>query len=172
MTCALPPHKGHRQGLYKISRALLFCLSWARLVNETKTRGCMAFILLSAALLHVALGLPLFLFPSGVHWSIILVIVWGFLRKTCPGHLHHRLVMTLCPGQVFVGDLLWPEYPENPAKTWSEDTTQLWYNFSFELVPSYTHLQALFMLWIQFWPFQTCYGCPPPYRSGLMMVPR
>ena len=51
---------------------------------------CMFFISLSTA---VALGRPLFLLPSGIQWSAVLVIVCSSLHKTSPRHVHHLLVM-------------------------------------------------------------------------------
>ena len=50
----------------------------------------MSFISLSTV---VALGRPLFLLPSGIQWSAVLVSVCGSLHKTSPTHVHHLLVM-------------------------------------------------------------------------------
>ena len=68
------------------------CLSWAKRVRVPH-ECCMAFISFSTVLLHVVLGLPLFLFPSGVQCKAVLVIDWGSLLRTCPIHFHRRLVM-------------------------------------------------------------------------------
>ena len=53
----------------------------------------MDFISFSTVLLHNILGLPLFLLPSGVQCSTVLVIDCGSLRSTCLIYLHCVLVM-------------------------------------------------------------------------------
>ena len=68
------------------TKSFHLCLSWAILVSES--HECfITFISVSTVLLHVSLGLPLFLFPSGVQCNAVLTVESGFLRSTCPIHL-------------------------------------------------------------------------------------
>ena len=110
-----------------ISHYTLCCLGWNKvfpllpvLSQPRQWTPSMALISLSTFLLHFILGL-LFLSLSGVQWSVVLVIVCDALPKTCPSHLHHddsiHVFLLASPEQVFIGDLLWSEYPKNSAKT-------------------------------------------------------
>src|SRR5579871_1518144 len=45
--------------------------------------------------LQVVLGLPFFLFPSGVHVSAVFAGISGFILITCPSHLHLLFLMIL-----------------------------------------------------------------------------
>ena len=42
----------------------------------------------SAILLHVSLGLPLFLFPSGAQVSTVLILSYFYLLRICPMYFH------------------------------------------------------------------------------------
>ena len=68
---------------------LYFCLSWVSLFNEPQ-ESCMAFISLSTVL-----GFPLFLFPSGVQWSAVLVIVYGSAPFTRTNESTLRVIVSV-----------------------------------------------------------------------------
>ena len=76
------------------TKALHWDLSCASLVKDPQV-CLMSFISPSTVLLHVVLGLPLLLFPSGVQCSAVLTIASCSLQSTCPIHLHLLLLMVV-----------------------------------------------------------------------------
>jgi len=131
-------------------------------------------ISLSTVLLHVAFGLPFFLLPSGVQCNAVLVIDCGSLRRMCPIHFHHRLVMMVPMSfclhlhsrsslEIFSGQkirrilcrhMVWKDRSlvrstsvilQHSEPYRSVDTTQLWYSFSLVLVLYWVDLQILFI---------------------------
>ena len=85
-------HPLHPVACRSVTKFHHLCLSWASLVSEPQ-QCCMAFISFFTVLLHDIRGLPLFLLPSGVQCSAVLVIACGSFRSTCPIHLHCLLVL-------------------------------------------------------------------------------
>ena len=68
------------------------CLFWASRCIEFQLWSS-DFISFSTVLRQVVLGRPLFLFPSGVQWRAVLVMLPCSLRMTCPIHLHLLRIM-------------------------------------------------------------------------------
>ena len=64
------------------------CLSAATLAAASQVFHPISLSSFSAILLQVSLGLPFFLFPSGVHCKAILLLSFLSLRKMCPIYFH------------------------------------------------------------------------------------
>ena len=68
--------------------SLHFCLSAAALASTSQVFRHISFSSLSAILLQVYLGLPFFLFPSGIYCKAILLLSFLSPRSMCPIYLH------------------------------------------------------------------------------------
>ena len=85
------------------TECLQFSLLAAAALASSHVRHPALFLSLLTVLRQVVLGLPLFLFPSGVHDRAMLVWLFLFCRRTCP-IIFHLLLLTsslrrsvLCP---------------------------------------------------------------------------
>ena len=84
-------------GQGQVSSTLLCCWLFFLLCPR-----CILFISFSMVRFHVVFGLPLFLFPSGVHLRATFVMSSDGLRRTWPSHLHLFWINKVSMSLVFV----------------------------------------------------------------------
>ena len=87
----LVPHSAWSIGLFTVSFHLF--LSIAVIAASVHVLNPIWLLSFSTVLLHVSLGRPLFLFPSGAQFSAVLGNESGFILNTWPIHVHLRVLI-------------------------------------------------------------------------------
>ena len=121
------------------TECLQFSLLAAAALASSHVRHPALFLSFSTVLRQVVLGLPLLLFPSGVHDRAMLVWLFLFRRRICPIIFHLLFLTSSLSNLVSAfssGNLILPVYFENPPEAFVV-------KHIYSLVISHVHLPCL-----------------------------